>query len=123
LALFVDALLVAERAFGLLEVLAAFFGGVLLPGGADAVDPTEVCGFGVGRAALSGLSGRRLRAPGPGTRLVSPPASHATVIIGPRTFVTVPVRGPLFDARLIRFPISDMWGLLARTWRRQGRRT
>ena len=49
-----------------------------------------------------------LRAPAPGTRLVSPPLSHCTVTMGPRTAVMTPVRGPPLDSRAIRSPIFDM---------------
>jgi hypothetical protein len=97
-------------AFRAVAFLAAVFDGDLgdKPVGADRPARGVATSDRVAAVGLLVASDRRLRAPGPGTRLVSPPLSQRTVIMGSRTFVTVPVRGPLFDARLIRSPISNM---------------
>jgi hypothetical protein len=59
-------------------------------------------------ALLAAARCTSLRAPGPGTMLVSPPLSQSTVIMGLRTAVMTPVRGPPLDSKAIRSPISDM---------------
>lgn len=47
-----------------------------------------------------------LKVPGPGMRLVSPPLSHRTVIMSPRTAVTTPNRGAPLDVVSIRSPTT-----------------
>ena len=54
--------------------------------------PVAPEGFGADEDLLRLLT--TLRTPGPGTRLVSPPLSHRTVIRTPLTDVTTPDRGP-----------------------------